>query len=64
MIRRLWIAFVSLMLAGVPLIAHAQPSQGSATDGFVQLSSLPPGEQMPAAPLSMIFWAMCVGTSS
>ena len=50
MTRRLWIAFVSLLLAGVPALAHAQPPQGSATDGFVPLSSLPPGEGMPAAP--------------
>jgi heme exporter protein CcmD len=52
MIQRLWIAIVSTLLAGVPLFAQtqAQPGQGAATDGFVPLSSLPPGEQMPAAP--------------
>jgi hypothetical protein len=52
MIRRLWIAIASLLLAGVPLLAQAQgqPGQGAATDGFVPLSSLPPGEGMPAAP--------------
>ena len=48
MIRRIWIAVVSFMLAGVP--AFAQPPQGgAANDGFVPLSSLPPGEELPAA---------------
>jgi hypothetical protein len=50
MIRRLWIALVSLMFSGGSLLAQGQPAQGAATDGFVPLSSLPPGEQMPAAP--------------
>jgi hypothetical protein len=48
MIRRLWIAIVSLTLVGLPALASAQPPQ-AATDGFVPLSSLPPGEGMPAA---------------
>jgi hypothetical protein len=45
MIRRTWIAIVSLVLIGVP--ALAQPPQGSSPDGFVPLSSLPPGEELP-----------------
>lgn len=50
MARRLWIALVSCLLVGVPALAMAQPPQGSAADsGFVPLSSLPPGEEMPAA---------------
>ena len=45
MIRRFWIAFVSVALLGVT--AFAQAPQGSA-DGFVPASSLPPGEELPA----------------
>jgi len=50
MIRRLCTVLVSAMLLGVPLFAQQPPTQGSATDGFVPLNSLPPGEGMPAAP--------------
>ena len=47
MARRLWIALVSCVLLGAT--AFAQPPQGSAADtGFVPLSSLPPGEELPA----------------
>jgi len=51
MARRLWIALVSFVLVGVPAFALAQPPQGGAAadTGFVPLSSLPPGEEMPAA---------------
>ena len=48
MIRRIWIALVSCVLVGAT--AFAQPPQGSSPDGFVPLSSLPPGEEMPGAP--------------
>ena len=47
MIRRIWIAFVSLMLVGAS--AFAQPPQEGTSDGFVPRSSLPPGEELPAA---------------
>ncbi len=46
MIRRIWIALVSFVLLGAT--AFAQPPQAS-PDGFVPLSSLPPGEELPAA---------------
>lgn len=47
MTRGIWIALVSLVLLGTQ--AFAQPPQGGAADsGFVPLSSLPPGEEMPA----------------
>lgn len=49
MTRRIWIALVSFVLLGAPVLA--QPPQGGAADsGFVPLSSLPPGEEMPAGP--------------
>ena len=48
MLRRFWMAFVSILLLGATALAQ-QPTQGS-PDGFVPLSSLPPGEEMPAAP--------------
>ena len=48
MIRRIWIAFASFVLVATPLLA--QPPQQGSPDGFVPLSSLPPGEEMPAAP--------------
>ena len=51
MIRRTWFALVSCLLLGATVFAQ-QPAQGggAATDGFVPLGSLPPGEGLPAAP--------------
>lgn len=46
MIRRMWTAVVSCVLLGATVMA--QP-QGGSPDGFVPMSSLPPGEEMPAA---------------
>ena len=46
MIRRIWIAIVSFALLGATVFAQ-QPPQSP--DGFVPLSSLPPGEELPAA---------------
>ena len=46
MTRRIWTALVTFMLLGAT--AFAQPPSGS-PDGFVPLSSLPPGEGLPAA---------------
>ena len=46
MTRRIWIAVLSFALLGAPVFA--QP-QGGAPEGFVPLSSLPPGEELPAA---------------
>lgn len=48
MIRRIWIVCASFVLLGTGALAQ-QPQQGS-PEGFVPLSSLPPGEEMPAAP--------------
>lgn len=47
MIRQMWIAIVSFALEA-SLVAQEQ--QPASPDGFVPLSSLPPGEQLPAAP--------------
>ncbi len=46
MIRRLCTAIASLLLAELPALAQAPASP----DGFVPASSLPPGQQLPAAP--------------
>jgi len=46
MIRRTWIALVSFVLLGATVFAQAP--QGS-PEGFVPMSSLPPGEELPAA---------------
>ena len=56
MMRRFFIAVTSLLLLGAPILAQTSgqtpttppPNQ---LDGFVPLQDLPPGEQMPAAPL-------------
>lgn len=45
-----------LLLVSAPLVAM-QPPGGAATDGFVPLDSLPPGEQLPAAPLLITAYA-------
>jgi type VI protein secretion system component VasF len=47
MIRRLFIVIGSVLLLQLPALAMQSPA---AQDGFVPASSLPPGEQMPAAP--------------
>jgi hypothetical protein len=47
MTRRFWTALTSFFLLGVTAFAQ-QPPSGS-PDGFVPLSSLPPGEELPAA---------------
>ena len=54
MTRRIWTALVTFVLLGTT--AFAQPP-GASTDGFVPLSSLPPGEGMPAAPFVIAAYA-------
>ncbi len=46
--RRLLIAFTSFVLLTVPALAGQAPAGQS---GFVPVDSLPPSEQLPAAPL-------------
>jgi hypothetical protein len=55
MIRRILIAITSVVLVGVPVFA--QPAPPTQLDGFVPLDQLPPGEQMPAAPLLIAAYA-------
>lgn len=43
MIRRTWIALISFVLLG----ANAFAQQPASPDGFVPMSSLPPGEELP-----------------
>ncbi|MGE3956235.1 MAG: heme exporter protein CcmD [Vicinamibacterales bacterium] len=45
MIRRTWIALLSFVLLAVNAFAQ----QPASPDGFVPMSSLPPGEELPAA---------------
>lgn len=48
MIRRIWTTIVALVMVAAPV--WAQPAEQGSPDGFVPLSSLPPGDQLPAAP--------------
>lgn len=48
--------FVGALLTGAQVMAM-QPPGGAATDGFVPLDSLPPSEQLPAAPLLVTAYA-------
>jgi type VI protein secretion system component VasF len=48
MIRRLLTVITAVFLTAVPALASQPPSPGQ--DGFVPASSLPPGQQLPAAP--------------
>jgi hypothetical protein len=55
MLRRLVIGLTSLVLLAPPAYALQPPS--AAQEGFVPASSLPPTEQMPAAPLLVASYA-------
>ncbi len=56
MLKKLSVLFLTVLLTGAPLLA-SQPPGGAATDGFVPLDSLPPQEQLPAAPLLVTAYA-------
>ena len=49
MLRSLSIGILTLMLVAVPALAQQPPNAG--LDGFIPAQSLPPTEQIPAAPL-------------
>jgi CcmD family protein len=55
MLRRVFITFGSILLLAVPLLAGQPPS--AAQEGFVPIDQLPPGEQLPAAPLLIAAYA-------
>ena len=54
MIRRLFLAVACTGLLALPALAQPQPSP----DGFVPASSLPPGEQLPAAAFLIASYAV------
>ena len=51
MFRRLSIGLTTLMLVAAPTLALALQAPSAAQDGFRPASELPPGQQVPAAPL-------------
>ncbi len=53
MLQRYSTAVISFLLIAVPAFAQAPAGQ----DGFVPASSLPPGQEMPAAPLLVASYA-------
>ena len=53
MFRTLWTALLTLFLTAGSALAQAPAGQ----DGFVPASSLPPGQEMPAAPLLIVSYA-------
>jgi CcmD family protein len=58
MIRKITILVTSLLLSGAGLLAQAGGGQPpSATDGFVPVTSLPPEQQLPAAPYLVAAYA-------
>lgn len=55
MLRRVFITLECIFLAAAPLLAGQPPS--AAQEGFVPIDQLPPGEQLPAAPLLIAAYA-------
>jgi hypothetical protein len=47
MIRGIFVAITALLLTAAPALAQQAPA---GQDGFVPANSLPPGQQLPAAP--------------
>ncbi len=54
MLKRIAVGLTSLFLIVAPLVAQTTPP---AQDGFVPASSLPPGQEIPAAPLLIASYA-------
>ena len=71
MLQRLFMAMVFICLAAsgfscrreeatktaAPTLVAAQPPSAAAQEGFVPIDQLPPGEQLPAAPLLIAAYA-------
>jgi len=55
MLRRVLIGLTSIVLLATPALALQPPA--AAQDGFVPASSLPPTEQLPAAPFLVASYA-------
>lgn len=53
MVRRLMLGWLSTLLIAAPSLAQAPSGQ----DGFVPASSLPPGQELPAAPFVIASYA-------
>jgi type VI protein secretion system component VasF len=51
MLRRLFIGITTLVLETAPTLALALQAPTAAQEGFRPASELPPGQQVPAAPL-------------
>lgn len=60
MLKRILGALLTCAMLAAPIVARSaagQPPTGAAQDGFVPLDSLPPQEQLPAAPLLITAYA-------
>ena len=55
MVRRVFNSLLSLLLVAAPVWAQQPPNAGQS--GFVPLDSMPPREQIPAAPLLLTSYA-------
>jgi heme export protein D (CcmD) len=55
MVRRVFHSLLSLLLVAAPVWAQQPPNAGQS--GFVPLDSMPPREQIPAAPLLLTSYA-------
>jgi len=51
MLRRVFFAATSFLLLALPVLAQQPPTAPPGQGGFVPLDSMPPREQIPAAPL-------------
>lgn len=58
MLRRAYTFLLSMLLLAAPAVAMQPPSEPQ--DGFVPLDSLPPSEQLPAAPFLIAAYAFAL----
>ena len=57
MIRRIWMALVAFVLVAAPALAQPAEQSSPGAEGFVPMSSLPPGEEMPGGPFVVAAYA-------